>query len=966
MRAEPSEASGPRRRLLSGRVWLLVAAAVVIVGLVSLRVLAVLYTDFLWFHYQGLTSLWSGVLGAKLFLGTVFVAAFLGGMWGNLAIVDRCAPELSSLGAEDDLVRRWRTLTGRHPVLLRTVVALILALLVGIGAASHWQQWILFRHAVPFGVKDPEFHMDVGFFVFQLPFYQFLVNWTFLALAVMFAVSAIAHFLSGGIRLQRPGRRVTPQVKAHLSLLLALIALVKAAGYYLQRFQLDTSTRGYGEGAFYTDVHATLPALTLLVFVSLVAMVIFVVNLRRQGFILPILGLGLWALVSVVVGAIYPAAVQAFSVQPAQSTKELPYIVRNISATRAAMGVNVVTTQPFSGTGNVTSVGATDQASLGSIRLWDPSFAQTTYDKLQDLHSYYQLTGLSVNRYPLDGQTTPVVIGVRQIDGSELPAQSWVNVHLQYTHGYGAVLSPANEVGSDGNPEFVIGNLPPYSSHGAPVLTQPAVYFGLATPGSPNYVVAGSKQPEVDYQQTNGTNVTSTYKGSGGVPAGSFLRRAAFAVRFGDLSLLLSHLVTPDSRLMWVRDVPDMVHKAAPFLALDSNPYPVVLDGQIYWEIDAYTTTDEYPYAQQAATSALSSTSGLDTSFNYARNSVKVLVNAYNGRMTFYAWDTQDPILRAYMKAFPHLFTPRSQMSPTLLSQLRYPQDLFTVQAKTLGRYHITNPKAFYNATDAWDLSQDPGANLSGSGGGASTDGAGSADDSPGVTRMNPIYQVNSLPGSSSLQFDLLEPFVPGAGKGQSGSQAQNLTGFLVALSDPSDYGRLELYVTPSGELIDGPAMVNSMINANHTISSEITLLDSHGSQAELGSVMMVPVGQSLLYVRPLYVSSTQNPLPQVQEVIVVDGKQIAMQPTLSAALAQVIGQQVPGLSAAAAAGASPATSPTSSQAASLVQQADAALQQAQTDLSNQNLGAYEKDVQQAAQDLQQAAQLSTGSGSGG
>jgi uncharacterized membrane protein (UPF0182 family) len=691
-------------------------------------------------------------------------------------------------------------------------------------------------------------------------------------------------------------------------------------------------------------------------------MVIFIVNLRRQGFILPVLGLGLWALVSVVVGAIYPAAVQAFSVQPAQSTKELPYIVRNISATRAAMGVNGVTTQPFSGTGNVTSVDATDQASLGSIRLWDPSFAQTTYDKLQDLHSYYQLTGLSVDRYPLDGQTTPVVIGVRQIDGSELPAQSWVNVHLQYTHGYGAVLSPANEVGPDGNPEFVIGNLPPYSSHGAPVLTQPAVYFGLSTPGSPNYVVAGSKQPEVDYQQTNGSNVTSTYKGTGGVPAGSFLRRAAFAVRFGDLSLVLSHLVTPDSRLMWVRDVPDMVHKAAPFLALDSNPYPVVLDGQIYWEIDAYTTTDEYPYGQQAATSALSSTSGLDTSFNYARNSVKVLVNAYNGSMTFYAWDTQDPILQAYMKAFPHLFTPRSQMSPALLSQLRYPQDLFTVQAETLGRYHITNPKAFYNATDAWDLSQDPGANLSGSPSGASDGAAGSAD----VKRMDPIYQVNSLPGSSSLQFDLLEPFVPGAGKGQSGNQAQNLTGFLVALSDPSDYGRLQLYVTPSGELIDGPAIVNSMINANHTISSEITLLDSHGSQAELGSVMMVPIGQSLLYVRPLYVSSTENPLPQVQEVIAVDGKQIAMEPTLSAALAQVIGQQVPGLPASSAAGASPATSPSSSQAASLVQQADAALQQAQTDLSNQNLGAYEKDVQQASQDLQQASQLSTGSGSAG
>lgn len=963
MRAAPEEASGPRRRVVRARVWLLVGAVVVIVVLLSLRGLAVLYTNFLWFHYEGLTRLWSGVLGAKLFLGFLFVAAFLIGMWANLVIVDRCAPDLSSLAAEDDLVRRWRAFSGRHRILVRTLVALVLALLVGIGAAGHWQQWILFRHAVPFGVKDPQFHMDVGFFVFQLPFYRFLVSWTFIALAVMFVVSAVAHLLSGGIRLQGPGRRVTPQVKAHLSLMLALIALVKAAGYYLQRFQLDTSTRGYGEGAFYTDVHATLPALTLLVAVSLVAMVIFIVNLRRQGFILPALGLGLWALVSVLIGAIYPAAVQAFSVRPAQSTKELPYIARNISATRTAMGVNGVTSEAFRGGGSLTSADLSSQASLGTIRLWDPSFAQSTYDKLQDLHSYYQLTGLSVERYPLDGVMTPVVIGVRQINSSQLPAKSWVNVHLQYTHGYGAVLSPANEVGTDGNPEFVIGNLPPYSSHGAPVLTQPAVYFGLPTPGSPDYVVAGSKQPEVDYQKANGTNVKSAYRGTGGVPAGSFLRRAAFAVRFDDLSLLLSHLVTPDSRIMWTRNVTDMVHKAAPFLSLDSDPYPVILDGQIDWVVDAYTTSNDYPYAEQADTSALRSSSGLDTKFNYVRNSVKVLVNAYSGTMTFYAWDPHDPILQAYMKAFPHLFTPRSKMSPALLSQLRYPEDLFTVQADTLGRYHITNPKAFYNATDAWDLSQDPGANLSGSSDGTS---AGSRGSGGGVKRMAPTYEVNTLPGGSSLQFDLLEPFVPSGGNGQSGNQAQNLTAFLAASSDPSNYGHLELYVTPRGQLIDGPAMVNAMINADHNISSEITLLNSHGSQAQLGSVMMVPVGQSLLYVRPLYVSSTENPLPQVQEVVVVDGRQIAMEPTLAAALAEVTGQQGQSSSSSSSQSAPPAASEgTSQEAAALVQQANAALAQAQTDLASQNLGAYEKDVQEATQDLQQEAQLSTTSGSG-
>jgi uncharacterized membrane protein (UPF0182 family) len=959
MAAAPSEPVPLRRRLIRRRLRVLWALAAVVVAVLCLRGLAVLYTDFLWFHYQGLTSLWTGVVGAKLFLGTIFVVAFLAAMWANLAIVDRFTPALSSLGPEDELVRRWRTLWGRHPAVVRTLVSLALALLIGSGAAGHWQQWLLFRHAVPFGVKDPQFHMDVGFFVFQLPFYQFLVSWTFLALAVMFVVSGLAHLLSGGIRVQGPGRRVTPAVKAHLSLLLALVALDKSAGYYLQRFQLDTSTRGYAEGAFYTDVHAKLPALTLLVFVSLVAMVIFVVNLRRQGFVLPALGVGLWALVAVVVGIIYPDAVQAFSVQPAQSTKELPYIARNISATRAAMGIGVVTSRPFRASG-LEAADPSSQAGLGSVRLWDPSLTQATYDKLQDLHSYYQLTGLSVNRYQLNGQTTPVVVGVRQLDTSQLPAKSWVNVHLQYTHGYGVVLSPANQVDPDGNPEFAIGDLPPYSTEGAPVLTQPAVYFGLPTTGSPSYVVAGSKQPEVDYQRANGTNVTSHYRGTGGVPAGSFLRRAAFAIRFTDLSLLLSHLVTPSSRIMYVRDVVDMVHKAAPFLATGSDPYPVILDGQIYWVLDAYTTSDTYPYAQRADTSALSPASGLDRSFNYARNSVKVLVDAFNGTMTFYAWDPSDPILKAYMRAFPHLFTPRSQMSPQLLSWLRYPKDLFTVQAAMLGRYHITDPTDFYNATDAWELSQDPGVNLTGSPGSASTAGSPAG---AGVARMDPMYQVTGLPDNPSPQFDLIEPLVPASGNGRPSDQAQNLTAFLVALSGPSDYGRLELYVTPRGQLIDGPAMVNAMINADHTISSEITLLDSHGSAARLGPVMMVPVGQSLLYVRPLYVSSTQNPLPQVQEVIVVDGRRIAMQPTLAAALAQVLGAPVPGLTPSGAAG-EPSVS--SSQAAALVQQADAALQQAQTDLASQSLGAYEKDVQQATQDLRQAEQLSSGAGGSG
>lgn len=978
MRAARTDLPRRRRRYPGGRAGIVVTVGAVFLLLTSLRGIAIFWTDELWFSSVHLTGVWAGILGAKVGLAAAFSVLFFVLLWVNLAIADRLAPRLGALGPEDEFVQRYRTVVGRRPLLVRTSASIVLALLVGTEASGEWNNWILFRNAVPFGVRDPQFHRDVSFWVFKLPFLSFLVGWAFVALVVVAIVTAVAHYLNGGIHLQGPGQRVSSQVKAHLSLLLGLIALVKAAGYFLQRYQLDLSNRGYRQGAFYTDVHAQLPALTLLIFISLVSFVIFIVNIRRQGWVLPIIGVSLWAFISLVVGAIYPAIVQTFSVQPAQLSKELPYIQRNVTATRFAMGIGNVVNTPFTDAQSPRSPqspqGLTDGqlashlSTLEDVRLWDPQFAGGPFAKLQSLRSYYEFDQLGIDRYQLGPNLTPTIVSVRQVNSGGLPASSWVNDHLQYTHGYGAVLSPANVATSDGNPAFFIQGVPPAPTPGAPAgtpqVSQPDVYFGTNLGG---YVIANTKQKELDYQTPDGASVESNYAGGGGVPAGSVLRRAAFALRFGDINPLISSLVTSNSRMMFVRDIQARVAKVAPFLGQDAQPYPVIVDGQIDYLIDAYTTTDRYPYAQSPDPSivgALNPNSGLNTDFNYVRNSVKAVVNAYTGKMTLYVVDPSDPIIQVYEKAFPKLFTSAAAMPAALRDHLRYPQDLFTVQTGMYGRYHITDPVGFYNAGDAWDLAQDPGTGaISSFDNTTPTNNGGQIVGPSQSRRMSPIYQVSQLPGDSSLTFNLLEPYVPVS----QGDTQQNLTGFLVARCDPAKFGdgQLEDFYTPRGQQLNGPALVSTQIHQNTKISQQITLLNTNGSTVLLGTLLLVPIDQSVLYIRPLYVSSTQNSVPQLQQVIAVYGNQSAMAPTLAQALGGV-GIDVTGLgstpsgtgsgSALAPPGA-PLPGATSPTVAADIKQADDALAQAQADLKAGDLGSYQAEVDKAQALLKAATQ---------
>jgi hypothetical protein len=940
-------------------VALLVVAALLFLLLVSLRGIAGFYTDYLWFDELGLTSVWSEVLAAKVALGAIFTVAFFVLLWVNLAIADRIAPRFRPAGPEEDLVERYRAVVGRRAGLVRTGVALLFALITGAGVSSQWDSWILFTNGVKFGVEDPQFGRDVGFYVFDLPFLTFVVDWAFAAVVIVLVVTAVAHYLNGGIRFQVAGQRVTPQVKAHLSVLLGVLALLKAAGYYFQQFELSFSTRGVVDGATYTDVQAQLPAIRLLIFISVAAAILFLVNIRLRGWVLPVLAVGLWAFLSVAVGAVYPAFVQRFRVQPAESTKEAPYIERNIAATRAAMGLGDVKQRTFEYDEDLTAADLADNTpTIRNVRLWDPDVLETTYQRLQEIRPFYSFEDVDIDRYELDGQITQVVLSARELNPEGLPSDSWVNRHVQFTHGYGAVLSPANAVTKEGQPAFVVSNIP---LEGEMKIEQPGLYFGENVGG---YAIVRTKQQEIDFQDREGNTQRTTYKGRGGVRMGSLFRRAAFALRFGNINPLISGFITSDTEAVYVRDIRDRVRLAAPFLQYDSDPYPVILDGRILWVQDAYTTTTRYPYAQRADTDRVPAGSGLGGSFNYVRNSVKVVIDAYHGDMTFFVVDPADPIVQAYAKAFPKLFTDGDQVQkryPGLVEHFRFPEDLFRVQTNMFARYHIADAAEFYSGEDRWNIAQDPGSGRVGSPAAATrtTDAQGNLRGQR-VARMDPAYLLMRLPGEDREHFVLLQPFVPFS----ADDRLQILSSFMVARRDPgTDGARIEVFEMPRGRQIDGPKQVDSRMNQEPEIAREISLLNQQGSEVIQGQLLIIPVKESLLYIRPLYVQAANTPLPEFKKAIVAYGERVVMRDTLAEALAVIFGAAPETLEERPGDDEEPAPEeerPSAEQVRDLLGQASAAFAAAQEALTRGDLAGYQRQVERAA-DLVRRAQEASG-----
>jgi uncharacterized membrane protein (UPF0182 family) len=881
----------PRRRVRRG--WIIGAVVVIVVLLFSLRGLAGFYTDYLWFDSLGQGHTFTGLLAARVAPALVFTVVFFAIMLLNLVIADRLAPQYRSMGPEDELIARYQEVAGPYQGRIRVGISLFFALIAGIGVSSQWKQWELFTHSVSFGVKDPQFHKDIGFYVFQLPFLKFISEWLFAGLVIVLLVTAVSHYLNGGIRFQTPFQRVTPQVKAHLSVILAVMALVKTAQYYLGRFELNLSTRGVVEGASYTDVHAHLPALNLLIFISIGAAALFIWNIRRRGWVLPVLAVGLWAFVSLVIGAIYPAAVQQFKVGPNEYQAEARYIDRNISATRAAFGLDKVESNAFdwqsfnqlSPTETQTVV-ASNLSTISNARLWDPNVIQNTYATLQSLQTYYQIGDVDVDRYLVDGQTRQVMIAARGLNNADLPSQSFVNRHIAYTHGYGVVASPSNQADADGKPLYYLSNVPTDST-GITLENGPAsqIYFGE---NLSDYVLTGAKQSEFNYQQAGRSDQLSRYSGKDGITLSNVVRRAAFALRFGSLDPLISGQITSKTKLLMNRDIRARVTKLAPFLHFDTDPYPVVLGRKTLWVMDGYTTTDQYPYSQ-----SISGSGGLSGNFNYVRNSVKVTVDAYDGTVTMYVFDNTDPIIKAWRKAFPDLFTDGSKMPAALKPHLRYPEDLFTVQSNQFGRYHVTESRRFYDASAKWLVSPDPGSGQLSSAElqtvtGASPGNGSTAPQAASSTgaRIPPFYLYIRLPEDNEPHFELMVPFVPVS----SGNSQTRLVSFLAADSDPGRYGKLRSFVMPPQVSVQGPVQVDNAIVRSSPISTALTLLNQQGSTVIQGSMQLIPVGNSLLYVRPFYAQGRgAGGYPQFQFVAVyTQDKQAVCASTVADALNQL------------------------------------------------------------------------------
>ena len=820
--------------------------AVVVILFLSARTFANFYVDLLWFGSVDQGSVFWSTLGTKALLAGVFSIGFAVLAFISLTLAQRLSSADLPLGPEREVVERYRSIVGGRTRLLRIVVSILFGLMVGLPAIAQWQQWLLFRNSQSFGVDDPQFGADVGFYVFRLPFLTFSIDWAFAAVVLITMLTAAMHFLNGSIRVQTPGDRITRGARIHLSILFALLAVIKAVDYWLQRFELTVSGRGVVQGATYTDVKAELPAINLLIMISLLVAALFLAGIRWGGWRLPLLSMALWAVVAVVAGAVYPAIVQRFVVQPNVTTRERPYIGLNIAATQAAMGIDDIEVISVTDAPITRQQVAADASALSDSRLLDIREMRDRYALDQGLFAFYSINDLDVDRYEINGRTQQTFVAARELNPDGIPNKTWVSRHLIYTHGCGVVAASASQITNDGRPIY------------SEIATErPQLYVGTQQPG---YAIVNSEQVEQACPDTEAT----PYEGEAGVELSSTLRRLAFAVHFGEFNLFGSGLVNQDSRLIHVRDVRDRVSKLAPFLHLDADPYPVVEDGKVVWVLDAFTTSARYPYAQNANTDNLTPGSGLKDTFNYVRNSVKAVVDAYDGSVTLYVVDPMDPIIRAWSKAFPDLFTPADRVPASLRSHFRYPEDLFRVQTNLYGRYQFTDADQFFNRDSAWSVAQavkrDPefvsgGAAIAGDT--AAIDAASQANTGDvadaNVARFEPYYTMFHSPqdaiGSSSPTFSLLRPFVPFS----ADDTRKELRAIMVVSSDPATYGQIKVY-RYSGELPAGPATVAAELGSDPEIAPVITLLDQRGSRVILGQLQMVPVGDGLIWIQPLFV----------------------------------------------------------------------------------------------------------------
>ena len=827
------------------------------------------YTDWLWFGEVGYQQVFLTIVQSEASLFTIaFVVSVV---W--LVVHLRLA--LGSVGEGRPLFTTNQgmevALPGRRQ--LRTIasaIAMVLSGLIALYASSQWETWVTWRHAVPFGQADPILGRDVAFYVFTIPFVQF-VRGLAQTLVVMAALGAGGlYVLSGSLTPGFPSiLSMTPAVRRHLSLLAALFFLLLAGGAWLDRFGLLVHPAGVIYGASYADVYGRMPVALVLTATAIVGAALALTHaFTRRNWPIPA-AIVLYLLVSIG-GETYSTMLQRFVVTPNEQARESPFIQYNIDATRRAFALDRVDGRALTGDAMLTRDDiARNATTLQNIRLWDHQPLLDTFGALQEIRTYYDFVSVDNDRYTLNGRTQQVMLSARELNSNSLPNRTWVNERLTFTHGYGLTLGPVNQVTSEGLPVLLVRNLPPETVSDLPI-TEPSLYFGEL---SSEYVIVRTRTREFHYPKGD-DNVFTQYAGTGGLPLASLARRLMFALRFGAYQIILNDDITTESRILFHRNIAERVAEIAPFLTFDRDPYPVLADGRLYWMYDAYTVGDRYPYATPAG-------AGL----NYIRNSVKVVIDAYHGTTTFYAADARDPILATYSSVFPGMFKPLAEMPASLRAHIRYPEDIFSIQASVFATYHMTEPAVFYNREDQWEVP--------------------TIDDATQAQAMQPYYTIMRLPGEADPEFIQMLPYTP--------RRKDNLAAWLVARSDPAHYGDVRVFQFPKQKVVFGPRQVVARINQDQMISPQITLWNQQGSQVTWGTLMVIPIEESLIYVRPLYLRGAGGRIPELTRVVAVYGDQIVMEQTLEGALTRLFGGGVPGQrpqpTATATAAAPPATS---------------------------------------------------------
>ena len=881
-----------RRRLL---VWI---AGALVLAFLALSGLATLWTDYLWFDSVGFVSVWQTRLLATLGLAAAGILIVFAFIFGNLVLTDRLSPRYSLLSREDDeeLVERFRDWVEPRLRLVRIGVAGAFALLIGAGLASWRDDFLLFLNPTSFDLADPQFGRDISFYVFQLPFLSDLLSWLFNLFTLTTILVASVHYLNGGIRLDANNRpTMRSGVKAHLSGLVAIIALLRAAAYRIDAWELlytQSGADGFA-GAGFTDVNARIPALNLLALVSIVAAVFFVYNIWRSDWTVALVAVGAWIFVSLGAGVVYPAIIERLQVVPEPLEVEREFIERNIAATRAAYGLADVEVRVFPASGDLTADDIeANRATIDNLRLWDPGVLRDTYQNLQEIRAFYRVDRVDTDRYEIDGELTQVMVSARELEetSANIPGD-WQNQRLIYTHGYGAVLSPANAVERDGQPSLLVRDVPPQSLVDTLQFDQARIYFGETAQADPVIVRTGSSDQEVDFPDGDSIALNS-YDGLAGVEMDSIFKRAAFALRYRDLNVLISGQLRDDSRVLMVRNIKDIVRTVAPFLAVDSDPYPVLENGRITWVLDMYTWSDAYPYSQPVEfeqTFRLPGSSGVPKAgFNYIRNSVKVTIDAYDGEVNFYTVAADDPIINSWSEVFPELLDPIEEMPIEIRNHVRFPQDLFKVQGEIYLDYHVTNVDDFFSGSDTWSIPSDPSTPLRVGDTVLNGDQIGAGANDRFLDQLLPSYLLYRLPGEDTESYALTQPFTP--------EEKPNMSSFLIADSSPDRYGRLVDFRLPSGSLVEGTGQVGARINQDPVISPQLTLLGQEGSDVLFGDMLVVPIEDSILYVMPVYLAADDgSALPEFRQVVVVFGDTIRWDTTLDGALAQVFGEPIGG-----------------------------------------------------------------------